>query len=153
METVLRRLEADSDLVLVDTPAALAVSDPVPLMRSVSGVVVVARINHSGRQTIRRLQKIIESAQGTILGVIATGTATGPGQGHYYPAYYTQNGASGDERGGLLRRRRRRLTPQESPTVASRGQEDPPLGPAWSRRPGTAQNGHEQLADPLAERD
>jgi succinoglycan biosynthesis transport protein ExoP len=95
MQRILRDLESQSDLVIIDTPAALAVSDPVPLMRSVSGVVVVARMNRSSRQTIRRLQKIIEAAHGDLLGVVATGATSGPGYGHYYPKYYAQNGANG----------------------------------------------------------
>ena len=33
IQLVLRRLESESDLVVVDTPAALAVGDPLPLMR------------------------------------------------------------------------------------------------------------------------
>jgi len=106
MEDVLRDLEAQSDLVIVDTPAALAVSDPLPLMRQVSGVVVVARINHSSRQTIRRLTSIIESAHGQLLGVVATGATPGPGYSHYYPTYYTQNGTNGHRQFPRLRRQR-----------------------------------------------
>jgi capsular exopolysaccharide synthesis family protein len=95
MQRILRQLEAVSDLVIVDTPAALAVSDPLPLMRNVSGVVLVARMNHSSRQTIRRLQKIIQSAHGHVLGVVATGAGAGPGYNHYYPKYYGSNGTNG----------------------------------------------------------
>jgi tyrosine-protein kinase len=105
MRRILRELEGQSDLVIIDTPAALAVSDPLPLMRSVSGVVIVARMNHSSRQTIRRLQQIIESVRGDLLGVVATGTAAGPGYRHYYPTYYTTNGTNGSGGRHLLRRR------------------------------------------------
>jgi len=153
MELVLRRLEAESDLVLVDTPAALAVSDPVPLMRSVSGVVVVARMNHSSRQTIRRLQKIIESAHGTLLGVIATGTASGPGHGHYYPAYYSQNGHSGNDRGGLLRRLRREPARQNPPLVAGSPKAGGRSGPVWSGSASQGQNGHAESANRVREQD
>ncbi len=37
-------------------------------MRAVSGVVLVARMNHSSRDTIHRLHKMIESAHGRLLG-------------------------------------------------------------------------------------
>jgi tyrosine-protein kinase len=92
MQQILRELESRSDLVIIDTPAALAVSDPLPLMGVVSGVVLVARMNRSSRQTIHRLKKIIEKARGTILGVVATGVSAGPGYDHYYPKYYSTNG-------------------------------------------------------------
>jgi capsular exopolysaccharide synthesis family protein len=108
MKEVLAQLEAESDLVIVDTPAALAVSDPLPLMRAVSGVVLVARMNHSGRQTIRRLQKIVESAHGNMLGVVATGAASGPGYSHYYPKYYSHNGTNGAGGRQLMGRTRKR---------------------------------------------
>lgn len=93
MRHVLSELEEQSDLVIIDTPAALAVSDPMPLMRLVSGVVLIARMNRSSRQRIHRLQKMIESAHGTLLGVVATGV--GPTSGyyeHYSTKYYAQNG-------------------------------------------------------------
>jgi receptor protein-tyrosine kinase len=94
MRALLREMEADSDLVIVDTPAALAVSDAVPLMQAVSGVVLVARMNRSNRDTIRRLQKIVESAHGTLLGVVATGVSWEHGYEHYSRSYYASNGSA-----------------------------------------------------------
>lgn len=108
MRELVAELEAGSDLVIVDTPAALAVSDPVPLMRAVSGVVLVARMNQSSRQTIRRLLKVIESAHGNALGVVATGATSGPGYSHYYPKYYSHtNGTNGTTRAPLFRKPRK----------------------------------------------
>jgi hypothetical protein len=63
----------------------------------------VARMNRSSREMIRRLQRLITSAHGTVLGVVATGVSAGPGYDHYSPKYYTQNGVGGRDR---LRRRR-----------------------------------------------
>jgi tyrosine-protein kinase len=108
MVQVLRELESQSDLVIIDTPAALAVSDPLPLMRLVSGVVVVARMNRSRRHSIRRVQRMIESAHGTLLGVVATGVSAAPGYEHYTSKYYAHNGANGangKDRTGRLRMR------------------------------------------------
>ena len=111
MRDVLRWLESQSDLVIIDSPAALAVSDALPLMQLVSGVIIVARMNQTTRGPIRRLQQMIESAQGTILGVVATGVSTGPGYDDYSPRYYTDNGRGSDERHGLLRRRETPVAP------------------------------------------
>jgi capsular exopolysaccharide synthesis family protein len=80
MERLLSELEGAADLVIVDSAAALAVSDALPLLRWTSGVVVVARLNRTTRAGIRRLQKIITAANGTILGVVATGA---PSRGGY----------------------------------------------------------------------
>jgi capsular exopolysaccharide synthesis family protein len=102
MERLLRELESDSDLVVIDTPAALAVSDPVPLMRLVSGVVVVARLGRARRESVRRLQKVLKTAGGTALGVVATGVSPSAGYEHYSPKYYVGNGANGSGRGRRL---------------------------------------------------
>ena len=122
MQQILEALESKSDLLIIDTPAALAVSDPLPLMRNVSGIVVVARMNRSSRYTIRRLQKVIESAHGQPLGVVATGTTSGPGYKHYYPSHYS-NG-SNDSKARRWRRSGKRpepislVAPERSPTAA-----------------------------------
>jgi succinoglycan biosynthesis transport protein ExoP len=87
MERVLGELESGSDLVIVDSAAALAVSDALPLLRWTSGVVMIARLNRSTRAGIRRLQKIITSANGTLLGVVATGAPTRGGYDGYGYGY------------------------------------------------------------------
>ena len=112
MEQVLQALGAQSDLVIIDTPAALAVSDPVPLMRLTSGVIIVARMNQSRRQTIRRLQRIIISAHGTPLGVVATGVSPGAGYDHYRAQPYAANDRNGHGRRTPFRR-------QEKPDTAT----------------------------------
>jgi succinoglycan biosynthesis transport protein ExoP len=95
MIDVLKHLEGQTDLVLIDTPAALAVSDPFALVPNVSGVVIVARMNRSTRQTIRRLQKMINSAQGTLLGVAATGVTAGTAYYEHYSTKYYAAQANG----------------------------------------------------------
>jgi receptor protein-tyrosine kinase len=85
LNTVLQELEDRSDLVVVDTAAALAVSDALPLIQSASGVVLVVRMNRSSRAAVRRIKKVIAAAQGTVLGVVATGSGTAAaGYGDYY---------------------------------------------------------------------
>lgn len=108
MARVLRHLEAQSDLVVIDTPAALMVSDPLPLIELASGVVLVARMNSSTREKVRRLRKIVNAAHGNLLGVVATGVASGPGYGYYASKYYTQakNGKAAAANGRVSESRR-----------------------------------------------
>jgi capsular exopolysaccharide synthesis family protein len=87
MERTLRELESGADLVIVDSAAALAVSDALPLLRWTSGVVLVARLNRSTRAGIRRIHKIITAANGTLLGVVATGAPTRGGYDGYGYGY------------------------------------------------------------------
>ena len=110
MRRVLAQAESRSDLVIVDTPAALAVSDPLPLMSAVSGVVLVARMNRSSRMTVRRLQRMIEAAGGTAVGVVATGVtaaggaAVGPVQNHGRSPYNHRPGRVKSAQPGKLGR-------------------------------------------------
>jgi capsular exopolysaccharide synthesis family protein len=92
MRSLIRTLEDQADLVIIDSPAALAVSDAVPLMQSVSGVLLIARMNRSSRETVNRLQKMILSAHGHLLGTVATGVTAGPGYEKYSQSYYTPTG-------------------------------------------------------------
>jgi non-specific protein-tyrosine kinase len=88
MRRLVTRLEHMSDLVIVDSPAALAVSDTMPLMPVVSGIVVVARIDQSASDSIRHLLKIIAAARGKVLGLVATSIG-GDGYYRYSKKYYT----------------------------------------------------------------
>jgi capsular exopolysaccharide synthesis family protein len=100
MQRVLKELERRADLVIIDTPAALAVSDPLPLMRIASGVVLVARMNRSVQATIARLQQMVKAAGGSLVGVVATGVKSGPGYDYHTPKHYTHNGTNGKHKNG-----------------------------------------------------
>jgi Mrp family chromosome partitioning ATPase len=103
MMRVLRRLEGEFDLVVIDTPAALMVSDPLPLIELASGVVLIARMNSSTRDKVRRLRKMVHAAHGNLLGVVATGVSAGPGYGYSASKYYAQarNGKAGVANGQM----------------------------------------------------
>ena len=130
MLQVLAELESASDLVVIDTPAALAVSDPLALVPSVSGVVLVARMNRSTRQTVRRLQRMITSAHGELLGVVATGVTAGEGYYEHYSTKYYGSSANGNGNGktdakGLARLRRNQKS-DALKTVVVPGEDDAP---------------------------
>jgi capsular exopolysaccharide synthesis family protein len=124
MREVVRELETWADLVILDTVAALAVSDPLPLLKTVSGSVIVVRMNRSSRAAVRRLQKMIVSAEGTVLGFVATGSAAVGGYGGYYP--YVQDGVRGGAL-GLLHLRRWRPRPDVN-SASSNGAVTPEAG-------------------------
>jgi capsular exopolysaccharide synthesis family protein len=115
MQSVLRRLESVSGLVIVDTPAALAVGDALPLMRSVSGVILVGRMNRSSRRAMRRLHRMIIDAHGVLLGVVATGVTRSSGYYEGYSrSYYTEANANGAN--GHVPPQREQAAPGGEPT-------------------------------------
>jgi capsular exopolysaccharide synthesis family protein len=127
MREVIETLERQVDLVVIDTPAALAVSDAVPMMQNVSGVVLIARMNRSNRDTVRRLQKIIASAHGRILGAVATGVTAGPGYETYSQSYYTPTG--GGHKTRRFRRRHKSVSARTAPPQADDAQSDNGIAP------------------------
>jgi capsular exopolysaccharide synthesis family protein len=104
MESVMRELEARSDLVIIDTAAALAISDSLPLLRGASGVIMIVRMNRSASAAVRRMKTVVTSAHANVLGVVATGAESTSGYGSYGD-YYHHNG-NGHHATGLGRLRR-----------------------------------------------
>jgi Mrp family chromosome partitioning ATPase len=65
-------LVADFDYVLVDAPSPLEVSDVMPLLGLVTGIVVVARIGHTQEASAQRLQQLLEApTTAPVIGVVA----------------------------------------------------------------------------------
>ncbi len=104
MKDLLGALERQSDLVIVDTAAALAVSDALPLLQMSSGIMMIVRMNRSSRAAVRRLQKVIAASHGRVLGVVATGV-TSAVQGYDKYGYYAQGERAGGSRRARLRRK------------------------------------------------
>jgi non-specific protein-tyrosine kinase len=106
MSALLRELEDRADLVIIDTAAALAISDSLPLLRDAGGVIMIVRMNRSASAAVRRMKKVAAAAQANVLGVVATGAEGVAGYGAYSD-YYAKNGnGRRPHRLGRLRGRR-----------------------------------------------
>ena len=96
-------------MVILDTPPLLAVSDAIPLQEQVSGSVLVARMDHTSRDGVRKTASYISTAGGNLLGFVATGVQLGGvggydayGYGYGYTTQTAENGASPNGRGSRL---------------------------------------------------
>jgi capsular exopolysaccharide synthesis family protein len=104
MRSLLRELRGSADMVVIDTPPMLAVSDAIPLQEQVSGTVLVARVDQTSRDGIRKAVSFISTAGGKVLGFVATGIQLGGVGGldayGYGYGYTAENGAgpNGTER-------------------------------------------------------
>ncbi|MGI9556603.1 MAG: polysaccharide biosynthesis tyrosine autokinase, partial [Solirubrobacterales bacterium] len=98
MRSLLDELTDSADIVIVDTPPLLAVSDAIPLVNRVSGAVLVARLGGTKAAEMTRAAEVLASAQGNLVGVVATGAKTGglPGLGYGYGYGYGYGGYEGD---------------------------------------------------------
>jgi capsular exopolysaccharide synthesis family protein len=85
MSTILAEVSEISDLVLIDTPPVLVVSDAFPLFEQVAGIVGVSRLEQTPREAITRAIDVASSAGGRVLGMVATGAKqAGDGYGYGY---------------------------------------------------------------------
>jgi capsular exopolysaccharide synthesis family protein len=106
MRELISELEERSDIVLIDSSPLLTVSDSMAVVRAVSGVMLIARVNHTSREAIRRLREVVDSAGGNALGVVATAAASGGlyvAAGYGYETAYASTDAPAS--GGLIRGR------------------------------------------------
>ncbi len=72
MADVLRTLGEDYDYVLIDAPSPLTVSDAMPLLGAVDGIVVVARAGYTRETSAQRLATLLQhAATAPILGIVA----------------------------------------------------------------------------------
>jgi tyrosine-protein kinase len=98
MRSLLVQLREEADIVVIDTPPLLAVSDAIPLQEQVSGTVLVARMDHTSRDHVRKASALISTAGGRLLGFVATGVQLGGVGGldayGYGYGYTVENGAS-----------------------------------------------------------
>jgi len=68
------------DLVVIDTPPMSVVSDAIPLMKSVSGVLVVSRVAQDTRDSARRLRDQLTNLGVRTLGVVVNGVRPANGR-------------------------------------------------------------------------
>jgi polysaccharide biosynthesis transport protein len=69
---LLRSLAEEFDYVLIDAPSPLEVSDVIPLLGAVGGIVIVARVGHTREASARRLRQLLDRpSYAPVLGVAA----------------------------------------------------------------------------------
>ena len=101
MEELLRRLEGLADIILIDAPPLLPVTDAAVLGAMTSGVLMLVRSNRTNREQVKRATTTANAVGATVLGVILNAVpTTGPdayayGYGYGYGGYYTSQPKTG----------------------------------------------------------
>jgi len=127
MASLRMKLAEEADIVIIDTPPLLNVSDAVPLLESVSGTVIVAKVGVTTRDALRRTRQVIDTARGTILGVVATGSSQS-GMYGYGGAYYQETEEPGDAVTPTV-------VPEAAPTEDGGGTENGAPAPTGTQAP------------------
>jgi capsular exopolysaccharide synthesis family protein len=123
---LLRALQNDFDVVLLDSPPLLPVTDAAVMSRWVDGVVVVAAVGSTKRRELDQALELLDRVQAPLVGMVLNGVA--PNESYYYR--YTEDDedrtspARSDERaptnGSDARRDRTRAERGSSPRPRSR---------------------------------
>lgn len=73
MEQVLNQLRTDFDLVIVDSPPVLAITDALLVGKHTDGMIVVTRMRRTTRSGLRRSIEAVERVHARLLGVVING--------------------------------------------------------------------------------
>lgn len=96
MAKLVAELEERFDMVIVDTPPLLAVTDACVLAPKVGGVLLVTRSGQVDRRQVQRAKESLVAVKANMLGVVLDGVNNEQNQGYYYYYY----GAKPEERTG-----------------------------------------------------
>lgn len=80
---LLEILKEKYDIIIIDTPPALAVSDPSVVASLVDGVVLAMRLRRNVKPLATRAFRVLESVDAQILGVVVNGVSTEAAYGGY----------------------------------------------------------------------
>ncbi len=92
LSAVLDDLRSRADLVLIDSPPVLPVSDAMAISSKVDGMIVVSRLEVVHRGMLRELRRELDSTQVARLGLVLTGAGSDSAYGY---GSYSYGGSSG----------------------------------------------------------
>ena len=111
MRETLDALGEHADVIIIDTPPALVVTDSVVLAGAADGVVLVMSAGKSTGRDMKRLMAIYETADVPVLGAVLN-RARSRGKNEYYSAYKASAPAAPQP--VRMSRRARRREPEAS---------------------------------------
>jgi Mrp family chromosome partitioning ATPase/capsular polysaccharide biosynthesis protein len=96
MAALVRSAAEEFDHVLIDAPPPLMVSDAMPLVPEVDGIVLVARVGHTREASAKRLvQLLARHPSASVLGVVANDVSRGDMQRYGFSLGYAHRGLLG----------------------------------------------------------
>ncbi len=129
MKTVLAELTGQSDIVILDSPPVMALSDTALLSTQTDGTLLVLYASKTRRELAKRAMDALAQVQARVVGaVINRVPARGRGYYYYYYYYYntrynTDDGRDGDDPEKRTQRRRFPFSREPKPAAAPRSGE------------------------------
>lgn len=75
-ERLLSLLRGKFDMIILDSPPMLAVSDPSNIVRRVDGVVMVVRLRKNIKPSVAQATRMLETLEANVLGVVVNGVGS-----------------------------------------------------------------------------
>ena len=99
MDDLLNKVRDNFDIILIDTPPVIAVTDAAVLSTKVDGTIIVVKANETRREAFERAKGLLESVNANFFGTVLNSIkADGKyGSSYYYYYYYSYYG--GDKKG------------------------------------------------------
>ncbi|MDR4463732.1 MAG: polysaccharide biosynthesis tyrosine autokinase [Nitrospira sp.] len=72
IKALIAEMQEDYDIVLIDTPPILPVTDAVAFSSRVDGTILVYQVGRIGRNALKRAKFLLDHAQANVLGVVLT---------------------------------------------------------------------------------
>lgn len=72
IKTLVSEMQEEYDIVLIDTPPILPVTDAVAFSSRVDGTILVYQVGRIGRNALKRAKFLLDHAQANVLGVVLT---------------------------------------------------------------------------------
>jgi succinoglycan biosynthesis transport protein ExoP len=93
-DELLEELRSQFEVVVIDTPPLLAVSDAVMVATMVDGTLVVARADHTDKRALKHAVEQLRRVDAPLLGLVLNSVTVGSTDGYhgyyYYHEYYTE---------------------------------------------------------------
>ena len=111
---LLRSLAGQADIVLIDSPPVLPVTDALVLSQRVDSTVFVSAAGTTTRKAAHRAVEMLRQVSAPLVGVVLNGVSEDTGYGQYATQYYTATrpydapSGDGDTSNGVVRRLGRR---------------------------------------------
>ncbi len=96
---LLRNLASQADIVLIDSPPVLPVTDSLVLSQRVDATVLVSSAGTTTRKAVHRAAEMLHQVNAPLLGAVLNGVGAESGYGSYSSRYYTSDASLGNGTG------------------------------------------------------
>jgi len=91
MEQLIRKLKSQYDLIILDAPPVIAVTDSIVLSSKVDGICLVVRANKTRRDAVKRAKELLQKGGSKIIGLILNDVNIKNLYGYSKDYYYYSN--------------------------------------------------------------